>query len=71
MNNATGDNNLGLVEIYPGTNGRVRFRLSIWRVRPHDSRSWWDLVRREPEPTGPVIELFSPRNSTSVTEDKI
>jgi len=58
MNNATGDNNLGLVEMYPGTNGRVRFRLSIWRVRPHDSRSWWDLLRREPEPTGPVIELF-------------
>lgn len=58
MNDATGDNNLGLVEIYLGTNDRVRFRLSIWRVRPHDSRSWWDLLRREPEPTGPVIELF-------------
>jgi PhoD-like phosphatase len=58
MSDATGDNNLGLVEMYPGTNGRVRFRLSIWRVRPHDSRSWWDLLRREPEPTGPVIELF-------------
>lgn len=58
MSEATGDNNLGLVELYPGTNGRIRFRLSIWRVRPHDSRSWWDLARREPEPTAPVVELF-------------
>jgi len=54
----TGDNNIGMVQMFTGTNGRVRFRISIWRVRPHDSRSWWDKFREGPQPQGDVIELF-------------
>ena len=54
----TGDNNIGMVQMFAGTNGRLRFRLSIWRVRPHDSRSWWDMLRDEPQPQGQILELF-------------
>ena len=55
----TGDNNIGMVQMFVGTNGRVRFRLSIWRVRPHDSRSWWDMLRGEPQPQDQILELFA------------
>ncbi|HWN93600.1 MAG TPA: alkaline phosphatase D family protein [Methylomirabilota bacterium] len=41
----TTDNNIGMVQMFPGTNGRVRFQLSIWRVRPHDNRNWWDRLK--------------------------
>jgi len=31
---ATVDNNIGLIKIAPGRNGRTRFSLQLWRVRP-------------------------------------
>ena len=31
---ATVDNNVGLIKIAPGRNGRYRFTLQLWRVRP-------------------------------------
>src|SRR4029450_11070427 len=31
---ATVDNNVGLIKIAPGRNGRTRFTLQLWRVRP-------------------------------------
>ena len=31
---ATVDNNVGLIRIAPGRNGRYRFTLQLWRVRP-------------------------------------
>ena len=31
---ATVDNNVGLIRIEPGRNGRYRFTLQLWRVRP-------------------------------------
>jgi len=31
---ATVDNNIGLIRIAPGRNGRYRFTLQLWRVRP-------------------------------------
>ena len=32
---STVDNNVGLIRIAPGRNGRYRFTLQLWRVRPH------------------------------------
>jgi len=32
---STVDNNVGLIRIAPGRNGRVRFTLQLWRVRPY------------------------------------
>ena len=52
------DNNIGLVRMFPGTNGRVRFELSLWRVRPHDNRNWWDRMKGDAQPQGSVIQLF-------------
>jgi hypothetical protein len=54
----TVDNNLGLVRMSAGTNGRVRFELSIYRVRPYDQRSWVSRLFRGRVPQGPVIRLF-------------
>lgn len=34
---ATVDNNVGLIKIAPGRNGRTRFSLQLWRVRPYVS----------------------------------
>jgi hypothetical protein len=55
----TVDNNIGRVKITPGTNGRVRFELSLWRVRPNDARGWANrTVGWSAQPRGPVVELF-------------
>jgi hypothetical protein len=51
-------NNVGMVRMTAGTNGRVRFELMIWRVRPHDSRSFWERTLRQRQPDGPVVPLF-------------
>jgi hypothetical protein len=48
------DNNVGTVTMSPGTNGRVRFNLTIWRIRPYDSRSVWERLFRQPQSTGGV-----------------
>jgi hypothetical protein len=42
----------------PGTNGRVRFELTLWQVRPHTNRSFWQRTRSERQPQGDIIELF-------------
>ena len=55
---ATIDNNVGLVRISPGTNGRCRFELEIWRVRPHDDRSFWQRMRRKGQPQAPFAPIF-------------
>ncbi len=54
------DNNIGMVRMTPGTSGRVRFELTLWRVRPHDSRSAWDLLWGVEQPQGNIIPLFGP-----------
>jgi hypothetical protein len=53
-------NNLGLVRMAPGTNGRVRFDVSIWQVRPYDARSWWDRLLGEQPQGGAVVPLIDP-----------
>jgi hypothetical protein len=55
---ATVDNNVGLVRISPGTNGRCRFELELWRVRPHDDRSFWQRMRRKGQPQAPFAPIF-------------
>jgi hypothetical protein len=55
---ATIDNNVGLVRISPGTNGRCRFELELWRVRPHDDRSFWQRMRRKGQPQAPFTPIF-------------
>lgn len=52
------DNNAALVRMLPGTNGRVRFELSLWQIRPYDARSWWDRVIEEGRPGGSLAGLF-------------
>ncbi|MEK6225525.1 MAG: hypothetical protein AABM40_04435 [Chloroflexota bacterium] len=37
----TNDNNVALLRFEPGTNGRVRCRAAVWRVRPVDTRWPW------------------------------
>jgi hypothetical protein len=51
-------NNVGIVRMAPGTNGRVRFELTLWQVRPHTNRSFWQRTRNERQPQGDIIELF-------------
>lgn len=51
-------NNVGVVRMAPGTNGRVRFELSLWRVRPHDDRSFWQRARHRSQPQGDIVQLF-------------
>ncbi len=51
-------NNVAAVRMGLGTNGRIRFELTLWQVRPYDSRSWWERFTGDPAPVGPVIELF-------------
>lgn len=55
---ATIDNNVGLVRISPGTNKRLRFELELWRVRPHDDRSFWQRMRRKGQPQAPFAPIF-------------
>ena len=54
----TVDNNIALVRIGPGTNGRLRFTLELWRVRPHSDRVYWERLIGRPR-RGPVVPLFS------------
>jgi hypothetical protein len=51
-------NNLAMVRVLPGTNGRVLFELSVYQVRPYDSRSWWDRLVGAPSPSGSLTQLF-------------
>jgi len=51
-------NNVGMVRLLPGTNGRVLFELSIYQVRPYDSRSWWDRLVGDAAPGASLIRLF-------------
>src|SRR5262249_21261659 len=44
----TADDNVAVVKLTPGTNGRVKMRFRIFRVRPVDDRSWWDKVKGQP-----------------------
>ena len=41
-----------------GSNERVRFELEIWRVRPYDSRRYWQRALGKSKPTGPLVRLF-------------
>jgi PhoD-like phosphatase len=52
------DNNLGSIRMSPGTNGRVRFELALWRIRPYDSRSFWQRIVGTRQPNAPVTAIF-------------
>jgi hypothetical protein len=52
------DNNLGSIRMSPGTNGRVRFELALWRIRPYDSRSFWQRIIGARQPGAPVTAMF-------------
>lgn len=52
------DNNLGIVRMTPGTNGRVRFELSLSRIRPYDSRPFWSRMLGIGQPSRPVTQIF-------------
>lgn len=52
------DNNIAMVRLLAGTNGRVLFELSIYQVRPYDSRSWWGRSVGETPPSGSITCLF-------------
>lgn len=51
----TNDNNVSLVRFESGTNGRVRTRASIWRIRPVDTRWFW---QPPPELTEPPLRML-------------
>jgi hypothetical protein len=55
---STVDNNVGAVTMTPGTNGRVRFELELWRVRKLNKRSVWHPVVGTPDTEGPIVRLF-------------
>jgi hypothetical protein len=44
------DNNVGAVRMSPGTNGRVRFELEIWRIRPYAGTYLQRLLGGQPAP---------------------
>lgn len=52
------DNNVGVVKMSNGTNGRVRFELSIWRHRPYDDRNFWERTLRRDQPQGEIKPLY-------------
>jgi hypothetical protein len=52
------DDNVGMVRVFPGTGGRVRFELSIWRIRPFDARPFWQRHVRDRQALG-LAKLFS------------
>jgi PhoD-like phosphatase len=54
----TVDNNIGSVTASLGNGDSVRFELTIWRIRPYDSRSIWGRARRARQPQGPLIPLY-------------
>ena len=53
------DNNVGVVRVTPGRNGRVRFGLELWRVRPHDDRPFWKRLVGVKERQAPLTRLFA------------
>jgi hypothetical protein len=57
---ATVDNNVGLIRIAPGRNGRTRFSLQLWRVRPYQT-TVAKIFKRKPgkgaQPIHDPIEL--------------
>ena len=56
----TVDNNVGMVRMFPGTGGRVRFELSLWRVRPFSTRPLWGLGPRVGgQSRSPLAQIFS------------
>ena len=56
------DNNVGVIKMTPGTQEsqetRVRFELSIYRIRPFDDRSWWEKKIGRHREQGALKELF-------------
>jgi hypothetical protein len=56
----TTDNNVGLIRIAPGRNGRTRFSLQLWRVRPYQT-AVGRIFKRKPakgaQPIHDPIEL--------------
>jgi hypothetical protein len=57
------DNNVGVVQMSPGTVGpggapRVRFQLELWRVRPYDTRHILGRLFHKSKPLGPLSRLF-------------
>lgn len=59
----TTDNNIAAVRISPGTNGRIRFDLTLWRVCPYDGlnyfkRAWDAIAHRQAD----IIKIFEKTN---------
>lgn len=52
------DNNIGVVRMTQGRQDRVRFELSLWRVRPSDKRSYWEKLVGKSRKSGPLIRAF-------------
>ncbi len=52
------DNNVGVVKMSNGSNGRVRFELAIWRHRPYDDRRFWERTLRRDQPQGDIKPLY-------------
>lgn len=52
------DNNIGLVRMSEGTNGRVRFQMAVWRIRPYDARSWIGRLLGGHVSQGPLVPVF-------------
>lgn len=47
------DNNLLALRLGEGTNGRVRVEIGVWRIRPRDTRGWWQRVTGRRQDEGP------------------
>ena len=52
------DNNVGSVRMSPGTNGRVRFEMTLWRIRPYDARSVAGRMLRRRQPQATLVSLL-------------
>jgi len=46
------------VRMSPGTNGRVRFELALWRIRPYDARSVAGRMLRRRQPQATLVSLL-------------
>jgi hypothetical protein len=51
-------NNVAAVTISRGMNERVRFDLELWRVRPYDTRSYWERLTGARRRESPMVSLF-------------
>lgn len=51
------DNNVGVVRMSPGTNGRVRFELEIWKIRPY-AGTYWRRILHWGQPSGSLRRLY-------------